>query len=173
MQPQQPADHGGHLLLHLPRSQYVVKLETSSAHTSKCLALLKGDTRSQSVPVVSNQLRKLEHNLLSGHYARRTPCWKCLLSTLHRSLELRISVLRHTGYQVICGGVVEVDELSGLRLDELIINKVWRVLHVLDLLVCRWVVVSTECQSCSRLQMLSGGMQPTSSDLGGLSRGRH
>jgi hypothetical protein len=173
MLPRPPAIHGAHPLWHLWRCEYLVEMETWRVQTSKCLALLQSDAGSQPIPVIPDQLGKLEHNLLSRHYTRRFPCGKCPLCTLHGGLELRIGVLWYTRNEVVGGGVMKVDKLGGLGFEEFVVDKIRRVLDILDLLVCRRIAVDAERKSCCGLEVLSGGMQSAGGDLGGLSRGSH
>lgn len=103
--------------------------------TSKRFALLQSNASSKSVPIISDQLSKLEHNLLSSHDARILPRGEGLFSTLDSSFKLFIGALRYSRYQIVGSWVVEIDPLCGLRLDELIVDEVGRILHSLDLLV--------------------------------------
>jgi hypothetical protein len=68
---------------------------------------------------------------------------------------------------------MEVDKLRGLGSEEFVVDKIRRVLDILDLLVCRGVAFGAERKGCRGLEVLSGGMQSASGDLSGLSRGRH
>jgi len=157
--------HEEHHLWHLPN----ISIEQQTfrpKHTSKCLALLQSDAGSQAVPVLPHQLCKLEHNLLSSHYAGGPPCWECLLRTLHSSLELRICALRYPCDEIVCGGVVELDEMGSFGLYKFVVNEVWRILDILDLLVRSRIVVGSERRCCSWLEVLSCGMQSSSRDLG-------
>lgn len=103
------------------------------------LALLEGDGRGQTVPVLADQLHELKHDLLAGDDAGGAPSWEGGLGAGDGGAELLVGVLRDAGDEVVGGGVVEVDELAGGRGDELVVDEEGGVLGVLDLLVRGWV----------------------------------
>ena len=123
------------------------------------LALLQGDGGSESVPILSDQLNESEHDLLASDNAGSSPCWESLLRTLDCCSELGVGALWDAGDEVVGGWVVEIDELGGLGLDKLVVNEVWRIFWVRNLLVGGWIcrLVGLESRN-SWLHMAGSGM---------------
>jgi len=134
-------------------------------HTGKSLALLQGDASSQPIPILPYQLSELEHDLLPSHNACSLPCRECLLRTFYRRVELSICILWYSCNEVVRCGVVELDELCSFRFDELIIDEIGGILHILNLLVCSRIVFGGEGRSCSWLELLRRGVESASCDL--------
>ncbi|CRK40953.1 hypothetical protein BN1723_015814 [Verticillium longisporum] len=101
----------------------------------KRLALLEGDAGGQAVPVLADQADEAEHDGLAVQHARRAPGDARLLGRVDGGLELGVGHLGHAGDEVVGGGVVEIDELVGLGLDKLIVDKVGRVFGLGNLVV--------------------------------------
>lgn len=99
------------------------------------LALLEGDARGETVPVLPDQSSVLEHELLSVHDAGRPPCRECGLGAVHGSLQLGICALRDSCNEVVGGRIVQVDPLGGLGGHKLVVEEVGGVNGLGDLLV--------------------------------------
>ena len=56
--------------------------------------------------------------------------------------------------------------MGSFGLYKFVVNEVWRILDILDLVVCSRIVVGSECRCRSWLEVLSCGMQSSSRDLG-------
>lgn len=104
----------------------------TTEHVTLCiresLSLLKRDTRRQAIPILPNQVHKLEHDSLPMQHSCILPREECLLSALHRSLHLLVRVLGHSGDKVVGRWVGKIDVLVSLGLDELVVEEVRRVL---------------------------------------------
>ncbi|KAG9967192.1 hypothetical protein KCU61_g633, partial [Aureobasidium melanogenum] len=102
---------------------------------SKGLALLQSDRGSQTVPVLSDQMDELEHDLLSVQQTSGLPCREGLLGRCHCCLEFFIGGLRDTGDEVVGRGIMEIDPLCGVGGNELVVEEVLCVDGLLDLIL--------------------------------------
>lgn len=109
--------------------------------TCKCFPLFQRDTRCQSIPVLPYQLREAEHDLLSRHDAGVPPCRKGLFGTLDSRAQFCFSALRHACHQIVGCRIVQINISARARLAKLVVDKVWRVLNILDACMRRGIAL--------------------------------
>lgn len=125
-------------------------------------ALFQGNGCCKTVPVGLDQADKLEDDLLPSHDAGGTPCWEGLLGRFDGGAELLISALGHTGDEVVCSRVIQVDPLRSLGGNEFVIEKICSVNGVGNSLVGGRVFSSGASRGggCGG-ELSGGGMEPT------------
>lgn len=109
--------------------------EDVSPSIAESLALLQRDARSKPVPVLADERHIFEHDLLPGEQARGLPRRESLVRAGDGRFELLVCRLGHSCDEVVRGGIVQVDPLGGLGLDELVVEEVLCI-YGLDLVVC-------------------------------------
>ena len=75
----------------------------------------------------ADQVYEAEHDLLPSQNRGLAPGFECLLSACDGGLHLAVCHLRDPRHEVIRCRIMEVDELVGGGVDELVVDEVWRV----------------------------------------------
>ena len=97
--------------------------EDVSLGVHKSLALLLGDILGQFAHVLLDDVRELHHDRLTGQDAGLGPGLVGTLARVHGRLHFAGRGLGHLSDHVIGRGIVQVDPLLSLRLDELSVDE--------------------------------------------------
>lgn len=103
---------------------YLQTTENISLSVGKGLTLLKGDAGSKTVPIGTNQVDKLEHDLLFGHDAGGLPSRERSLGTGNGSFHLFLGALGNTSNQVVGSRIEQVNPCLCARSSEFVVDKV-------------------------------------------------